>query len=107
MQKKKKYVQADVLNGVLAVVILNVRKWEALGHARFLQRLRLVVVVVDVHVHRFVLAAAVSGGVGLDNVHVSWHESEKVGAKVAEVGDEASREDEDDGGHARSDNEGG
>lgn len=97
------YVQANVLNGVLAVGILDVREWEALGCVWLLQRR---VAVVDIHVHRFVLVL-VQGRVGLDDVHIPWRESEKVGAKMAEVDDEADGEDEDDGGHTRSDDDGG
>jgi len=84
-------VQVDILNGVLAIRTLNVRKWEALG----LQ----LVVVVDVHSDVLVVRA----GVGLDDVHGFRAESKK----EAEVGYEASEESEDERGRTRRDNDGG
>jgi len=96
-------VQVDILNGVLTIRTLNVRKWKALGHALLL-RLRLqLVVVVDVHSDVLV----VRSGVGLDDVHGFRAESKKVVVKEAEVGYEASGENEDERGRTRRDNDGG
>jgi hypothetical protein len=106
--RKLKYAHADVLDGVLAIAILGVRKRKAPSHVLFLrQQLQLPVVVVAaaaIHIHTFVR----DRWVGLYDVHVFIRcEPGNVGAKEPEVGYEASRDDEDDGGHASGDDDGG
>ena len=64
----------------------------------------LIVVVAAVHIHMFVRDRQV----GLNHIHLFFCcELENVGAKEMEVGYEAGRDDEGNGGHMSSDNEGG
>ena len=93
---------------MLAIAILGVRKQKAPRHVLLLQQQQQVVVVVAaaVHIHRFVRDRRV----GLNNVMVHLFfrcEPGNVGTKETEVGYEAGRDDEGDGGHMSGDDEGG